>query len=364
MVRPIFCSLNINNLRNNLFLIRKFSGFRKIWFVIKGNAYGHGIKNIYNYIYNDVDGFAVVTLNEALCLRNLGFKKYILLLEGFFDLDDIKLCIELNLIIVLHSIWQIKLLLDNVNIFGNKKIDIYLKFNNDLNRLGFNYKKIKFLFYLLKKKFFINTISLMFHLSRSSKNDSKYYYFNNYNKLIKINFYNISVFSSSGLIWHVNNIYTNWLRVGILLYGSSPTGDFNDIKKYGFKPVMSFYSKLICINKINYGQGVGYNHSYICNYKKRLVGVVACGYADGYLRQLSNKSFVLVNNLIKSRVIGYISMDMMMIDLSYNYNIKIGSIVELWGENLHIDSVAKKANTISYHLMCSINHDRVFFKYE
>lgn len=360
MIRPIFCNLNINNFINNFFIIKKLSFKKKIWVVFKANAYGHGIKNLYKFIWKYVDGFAVVDLKEALILRKLGFKKSILLLEGYFDIDDIYLCIKFNLTVVLHSYWQINLL-NNIN-FKFYKLNVYLKFNNDLNRLGFNIKDFKKMYFILKKKIYIKNISLMIHLAKSNKNDNKYNYLYNYNKLNFLKFKDISIFSSSGLLWHINNVFNNWLRIGILLYGCSPNGNYNDIKSYGFKPVMSLNSKIISIRRIKKGQNIGYSNLYNSDID-RLIGIVACGYADGYPRQLSNKSYVLINNYFKAKILGYISMDMMIVDLLNNNNINIGSNVELWGENLFIDDVSKLANTISYNLMCCINHNRIIFKY-
>ncbi len=361
MIRPLYSILNINNLKKNLLIIRSMSKKKKIWLVLKANAYGHGIKNIYNYIYDKVDGFAVVTLNEAILLRNLGFKKPILLLEGFFDYKDINLCLKFDLTIVLHSYWQF-ILLKKIK-YKNKKINVYLKYNYDLNRLGFNFFLLKKVFIKLKYIKLINDISLIIHLSKYNIDYINFFYLNILNKFKNILFKNISIFSSYGLILNNLCIGDNWLRIGILLYGCSPTGDYNDIKKYGFKPVMSLLSKIIGIQYVNSNIGVGYGHSYFTNSKK-IIGIVACGYADGYPRQLSNNSFVLVNGFLKARIIGNISMDMMMIDLSNNYNIKIGSLVELWGKNLCIDYIAKLANTINYNLICNINHKRIIFKFK
>ncbi len=363
MVRPIFKTFNIKNFNNNFFLINKFSYNKKLWIVIKADAYGHGIKNIYKFLYNKVYGFAVVSIDEAILLRNLGFKGYILLLEGFFDIEEVYLCLKFDFIIVIHSIWQINIL-KKIK-FISKKIDVYLKFNNDLNRLGFNLDYIKRVYFLLKNINIISSISLIFHLSKSGKYDSKKNYIINYNKIMSLNLYfnDISIFSSSGLIWHLNNVFTNSVRIGILLYGGSPTGNFNDIKKYGFKPVITFNSRIISIRKVKTGCFVGYNNSYFFK-KSTILGIVCCGYADGYPRQLSNKSFVLVNNIFKAKIVGFISMDMLIIDLLDNKYINIGDIVELWGENIYIDYVAKLANTISYNLMCSINNKRVKFEYK
>ncbi len=356
-MRPLYSILNIKNLKNNLFIIRNLSKKKKIWFVVKANAYGHGIKNIYNYIYDKVDGFAVVTICEALYLRNLGFNGPILLLEGFFDYEELLICFKFNFIVVIHSYWQINLF----NKINNQidGLDIYIKLNYDLNRLGFEIKYIKDVYYTLKKNSLIKSISLIIHLAKINEYDLNFLYFK---KIKNINFKNISILSSFGLLFNELKFINNWFRIGILLYGLSPTGDFNDIKKYNFKPVMNFKSKIISIRKVKSNIGVGYNHSYYTN-KSTTIGIVACGYADGYPRQLSNKAFVIVNNIYKANIIGYISMDLMVIDLSNCNNIKIGSDIELWGENLYIDKIAKLSNTISYNLICNINHKRIIFKY-
>ncbi len=358
-MRPIYVNINIENLRKNFFILKKICFLKKIWLVVKANAYGHGINNIYLVLNKLVDGFAVLDINEALYLRNLGFIKPILLLEGFFDLEELKICVEYNITVVVHSQWQISLLKKT---FFNKFINIYIKFNNDLNRLGFNINKLYNNLIILKKINYIKSISLILHLSKSNMYDSYLNYYFNYKKLINLNFKfkNITVFNSSGIMWHLNNIYTNWVRIGILLYGASPTGNFNDICIYGFNPVMSFKSKIIAIQKIKLGESIGYNNSYYsdCN---RLIGIVACGYADGYPRQISNFAPILIDGYFKSRVLGNIFMDMMTVDLYDNLNIKIGSEVELWGKYISIDRIAKLSNTINYHLMCSINRNRVNF---
>ncbi len=359
MNRPIYKILNIKNLKNNFFLIRKLSKNKNIWLVIKGDAYGHGIKNIYTILGNYIDGFAVLSIDEALYLRNIGWSKSILLLEGIFDFQEIKLCLKYNFIIVIHSYWQINLLKKIVNY--SKKIDVYLKLNGNLNRLGFHSYKIKNIFNILKSIKIIRYLSLIIHITLLNKNSDIFFLNKKYIKIFNLNFKNISISSSLGLIWGINDIYSNWIRIGILLYGISPTGNMCDILNYGFKPVMSFKSKIICIRSVNKNEFIGYSNGFY-SVKKRLIGVVACGYADGYPRQLSNRYYVLVNNILKAQILGYISMDIMIIDLSNNCNINIGDEVELWGENLYVDDIAKVANTIGYDLISGINKDRVICK--
>ncbi len=355
MIRPVYVDINIKYLQNNFNLIKKLCPLRKIWLVVKANAYGHGIKNIYPFIYYLTDGFAVISIEEGLLLRKLGFKKPILLLSGYFDLDELKLCYKFNFTVVIHSYWQINIL---KQITSFNKIDVYLKLNNIfLNRLGFNIKNLKKSYLLLKSLNIINSISLMCHLY----NDN-YDYLLIYNEIKRLNlfFSALSFFSSSKLIWDFNNINTSWVRIGILLYGISPNKNLN-IFHYGFKPVMSFKSKIISIRKIKLGQFVGYNNSY-CTNTNRLIAILPCGYADGYPRQSFCRNPVLVDNYLKSKILGSIYMDMMTIDLYKYINVKIGSYVELWGENICIDYIAELAGTISYHLICSINHLRVNFR--
>ncbi len=359
MVRPIFSILNVNNLKNNFFIIRKLSSNRNIWIVIKGDAYGHGIDNIYNIISNYVDGFAVLSITEALHLRFLGWLKPILLLEGFFDIEEIYLCLKFNIDVVIHSKWQVDLF--KKVFFLNKKINIYLKLNSNINRLGFYFNEFKYIYKILNSNNIVKNLSLIFHYTFSTKYKDVFSLKKEVYKILSLNFKNISLTSSLGLINNINDIYSNWYRIGILLYGLSPTGKMSDILNYGFKPVMSFISKIISIKKIKKNQYIGYNNSFYSEIE-RYIGIVACGYADGYPRQLSNKYYVLVNYKFKAQILGYISMDMMIIDLLDNKNINIGDEVELWGENLYIDNISKIANTISYDLISGINKNRVLYK--
>ncbi len=359
-MRPIFVEINLRNLLSNYFIIKNLCLGKNIWLVIKANAYGHGIKNIYFVLYKIIDGFAVIDINEGLLLRKLGFKKPILLLEGFFDYEELILCFKYNFTIVIHSMWQLNIVKKICNV--QNKIHVYLKYNHDLHRLGFNLCDFYTCYNYLKDNQYIKSISLMIHLAKSNFDDDKNNYIVNYKKLINMHciFKDVSFFNSSGSLWHINNVYTTWVRVGILLYGSSPTGDFNDISQYGFKPVMSLKSKIITIRKINAGTGIGYRHHYITKNKK-FIAILACGYADGYPKQISYDTPVYINKHFTATVL-VVYMDMMVINIMNYKDVFLHSLVELWGSHISIDYVAKLSHTISYSLMCNINHNRVNFK--
>ncbi len=115
---------------------------------------------------------------------------------------------------------------------------------------------------------------------------------------------------------------------------------------------MSFFSEVISIQTLNAGDAVGYGSTWICPEAMR-VGIIACGYGDGYPRHAPDGTPVLVDGKTVP-LVGRVSMDMIAVDLRGHDDALVGSVVELWGENLSVDTVARHAGTISYELLCSI----------
>ncbi|QJC28890.1 alanine racemase [Enterobacteriaceae endosymbiont of Plateumaris rustica] len=349
MNRPIFAVINTNALKHNLQLIKNMTSKSKIWSVIKANAYGHGIKNVWKSLIQ-TDGFAVLTLDEAISLRKYGCNKPILLLEGFFNKKDLDIVYKYNFTITIHSDWQLNMLILNKPKYN---INVYIKINSGMNRLGFNLKSIPRIINIIKT-IKVKNITFMAHFANTSRKNYKE--INNIIKFINKNIkqYNFlrSFANSAAILWHPQTHY-DWVRSGIILYGASPTGNWKDIKKNKIIPVMTLNSEIISIQKLLPGNTVGYNDSYHTN-KHRRIGIIACGYADGYPRNISNNTPILVDGYI-TKILGDISMDMIAIDLINVPNANIGSKVELWGENIKIDDIAQSANTISYELMCSLS---------
>lgn len=351
MVRPIYAAINSNALKNNLKIIKNIAYKSKIWSVLKADAYGHGIKNIYPIIKDDSDGFAILTLDEAIILRKNGCNKPILLLEGFFNKEELDLIYKYFLTITIHNKWQLNKL---IKYKSKYPINIYIKINTGMNRLGFPVKDIISIINTIKNKIKVYNITLMTHFADASQNS----YFvkkqiNNIKKNISIyHNFSCSFANSAAILWHSYSYY-DWIRTGIILYGASPTGNWKDISKKKIQPVMTLKSKIISIQKIYPGDTIGYNRRYYTK-KKHKIGIVACGYADGYPRNISNNTYVLIKG-IKTLILGSVSMDMIVIDLTNIPTAKIGSSVELWGKNIKIDDIAKSSNTIGYELMCSVS---------
>ncbi len=160
-----------------------------------------------------------------------------------------------------------------------------------------------------------------------------------------------SLSNSACTLWHPEAHY-DWVRPGIVLYGASPSGDWQDIASSGLQPVMSLTSEIIGVQQLNPGDGVGYGYRYHAQQAQR-IGVVACGYADGYPRHAPSGTPVWVDGVV-TQVVGAVSMDMITVDLTPCPQAGIGSKVELWGDQVKIDQVAKAAGTVGYELMCAL----------
>ena len=159
----------------------------------------------------------------------------------------------------------------------------------------------------------------------------------------------ISVSNSPAILLHPE-VRCDWIRPGVMLYGGSPGG--GSAQSFGLKAAMTLTSRLIAVQSLKAGDSVGYGSLFRADRDMR-IGIVACGYADGYPRHAPTGTPVLVNGH-RTRLLGRVSMDMLNVDLSGIPEASVGSEVMLWGAALPVDEVAQAAGTIGYELMCSI----------
>ncbi|WP_410677553.1 alanine racemase [Citrobacter braakii] len=347
MPRPICCYIDINNFANNLSIVKKLVGATKIWSVVKANAYGHGLQNALKGL-SETDGFALLDLHEAQRLRDSGWTGPILLLEGFFEYKDLDLVDDKNLTVAVHSIWQLEML-EQYN-FKNS-LNVYIKINSGMNRLGFGVDEVPSILARLKKVVAVEDITLMSHFASADVMDGLNDQLVCIKQLKVSNSPKMCLANSAATLWHTQT-HGEWVRPGIILYGASPSGDSSHIAYTGLKPVMSLISKIIAVQKLKPGEKVGYGGRYVAT-KHEIIGVVACGYADGYPRSAPSGTPVIVEG-IRTRTVGTVSMDMLTIDLTPCPNAFIGSEVELWGKQLPVDDVAQAAGTIGYELLSAI----------
>jgi alanine racemase len=168
-----------------------------------------------------------------------------------------------------------------------------------------------------------------------------------------------SLANSAALLRHsaAEPVTADWVRPGIALYGSSPDHGVHDAAHWQLQPAMSLRSQLMAVQTLKAGDSVGYGAAFVADRDMR-IGVVSCGYADGYPRHAPTGTPVLVNGL-RTRTLGRVSMDMLCVDLSPLPQASTGDEVTLWGsaasgQVLCIDEVAAAAGTVGYELMCAL----------
>lgn len=366
MPRPISATVHLSALDHNLKRIRDklCCANNKIWSVVKANAYGHSLANVWRCL-EKTDGFALLDLNDAVLLREQGWKKPILLLEGFFKTEDLELIDHYNLTTVVHNNWQLFTLAKTKL---KKPVEVYLKLNSGMNRLGFPCEDAHKIWHRANKIQNIKRIILMSHFANAANNkniDNEYRFIQKNCQLIPADCSSLA--NSAVILWHpsiynspINNVLSNnlssfchWVRPGIMLYGASPNGKVQAIKDLGLRPAMSLHSELLTVRTLKSGDTVGYG-SYYRAHELQRIGIVACGYADGYPRNAPTGTPVLVEGVL-TKTLGAVSMDMLVVDITPCPHARGGSIVELWGKNLPIDNVATAAGTISYELMCGLS---------
>lgn len=347
MSRPIVATINQQALRHNLTVVRQAAPASRVWSVVKANAYGHGIDRVREAL-SATDGFALLNMEEAILLREQGWKKPILLLEGFFQPEDLQLIDRYRLTTSVHSNWQIKAL---ASASLSAPVDIYLKMNSGMNRLGFRPEQVSGAWQKLRALSNVGEMTLMAHFAYAENPQGLIAPLQRVEQAAEGLNCPRSLSNSACTLWHPE-AHFDWVRPGIILYGASPSGDWQDIAGSGLKPVMTLSSEIIAVQQLQAGDGVGYGYRYHASTAQR-IGVVACGYADGYPRHAPTGTPVCVDGVM-TQVVGAVSMDMITVDLTPCPQAGIGSSVELWGEQVKIDQVAKAAGTVGYELMCAL----------
>lgn len=347
MSRPLVAHLDLGALRNNLDVVRRAAPHARIWSVVKANAYGHGLERVWSAL-KQTDGFAMLNLEEAILLREHDWKGPILMLEGFFHADELKIFDQYRLTTSIHSNWQLKAL---ANAKLSAPIDVYLKINSGMNRLGFVPSRVMTIWQKLQGVANVGQVTLMSHFADAESSEGIAAPMIRINEAAEGLDCPRSLANSAATLWHPETHY-HWVRPGIILYGASPSGQWQDIANTGIQPVMSLESEIIAIQQLQVGDRVGYGGRFSATQPLR-IGIVAGGYADGYPRLAPDGTPVWVDGVCTGTV-GKISMDMLAVDLTPCPRAGIGSRVELWGKHIKIDDVASAASTVGYELMCAL----------
>ncbi len=354
MPRPIQATIHTQALRNNLAQARVRAPDAKVWAIVKANAYGHGIERVFEGL-RGADGFALLDFAEAQRVRELGWRGPILMLEGAFELRDLELCSRLDLWHTVHCDAQIDWLAAHKT---NVPQRVFLKMNSGMNRLGFVPAQYRSAWTRLNALPQVDEISLITHFSDADGPKGIAAQMATFLDTTHDLPGERTLSNSAATLRHGDSVaVSDWVRPGIAMYGSAPDFPQHDAAHWGLQPTMTLAAKIIAVQTLSAGESVGYGSSFVADAPMR-IGVVACGYADGYPRICPTGTPVLVDG-VRSRTVGRVSMDMITVDLSATPQAGIGSDVTLWGRAangalLSIDEVAAQAGTVGYELMCAL----------
>jgi len=345
-MRPIQARISIGAMAHNLRVARSHAGAARMFAVVKANAYGHGLSRARRALAA-ADGFAVLTLEEAANLRQMGVEQPILLLEGIFGADEIAACAELDLWPVLHHAVHLDWFAQRPSA---RPLQVFLKFDSGMHRLGFPLADHAAVVARAKGLAGVAGITLMTHFAQADEAAGVDWQLQPFLREMAGHGLPWSSANSAALLRYPDTVGA-WVRPGLMLYGASPFADM-PAGQLGLRPAMTLQSEIISVQTLQPGEGVGYGQLFRAERTMR-VGVVACGYADGYPRHAPTGTPVLVNGR-PARTLGRVSMDMLCVDLSECADAGVGSPVVLWGEGLPVDAVAAAAGTSSYELLCAL----------
>jgi alanine racemase len=320
----------------------------RVYAVVKADAYGHGVDRVARAL-PQADGFATLELDSAVALRERRITSPVLLLEGFFEPAELRVISSSALATVVHSEDQLRMLeLDR----PDRLLDVWLKINTGMNRLGFSLAEAPGALERLRASGVTRSITLMTHFASSDAPPGVDDAASRFDEVtLGLNLPR-SLANTAAIFGHPRT-HAEIVRLGIGLYGATPYAD-KSARLLGLKPAMTLASKLIAVRDLRPGDTVGYGGTFRCERPMR-IGVVACGYADGYPRHAPTGTPILVGGA-RTRTVGRVSMDMITVDLGPVPEARVGTPVVLWGEGIPVDEVAMAAGTVGYELLCAVAH--------
>lgn len=370
--RPTWTEIDLDALAFNFHSSKGFiGGDVKYMAIVKADAYGHGSVECARRLEAEgIDWFGVALPEEGMQLRQAGIRKLILCLGSFWEGQETDI-LNYDLTPVIYRL-EMAELLDKAARERGTTVEIHIKIDTGMGRIGVRYDQVEHFAEELKKCTSLRVQGIMTHFASAddlSENDFTALQIQRFNDATAIfekhGFHPIyrDIANSPGAVVHPESRQT-MVRLGGILYGLG--GDIlpDDVPKPELKPILSLHSRVAFLKTVPEGESIGYSRIYRTE-EDSLIATIPIGYQDGYSRALSNCGRVIINGAA-APVVGRVSMDWIMVDVSAVPNVKIGDEVILIGEqNGHIvnaEELAEKTGTISYEITCGI-HRRVVRRY-
>lgn len=348
MSRATRAELSRSALQHNLNVLQQAAPSTAVMAVIKADGYGHGMVACAKVLDAQVQHWAVTTLEEAQTLRNAGLQQPISLLGGFDSVAEVEAAAALNLWLVLHHPSQLEIL-RAASVSG---LSIWLKIDTGMHRLGIDLDAAAALARAVQQLPQVSAIHWLTHLACADApgDAATQAQLEAFAALPRVGGLRSAANSAATLAWP--EAHHDVIRPGVSLYGMNPFVSNASQAATELRPVMTLKSALMSVRHLHPGDAVGYGATWIAP-EAMLMGVVACGYGDGYPREVSSGTQVLLNGK-PVPVIGRVSMDMLSVDLRAQPHAQIGDEVVLWGEGLPLENLAASIGTIPYTVLTGV----------
>lgn len=351
MARSTHVYIDNQALLHNLQRVKQYAPDSKIIAMVKANAYGCGLSLVLPILDGHVYAFGVACLEEAQILRALGSLSECILIQGVFGADELLHVASLGLQCVVHQASQLQWILATPLV---SKIKVWIKVDTGMHRLGFDPDEVPDVMLALQACPWIEAeIGLMTHLACADEpnHPENHVQLQKFNDLPDFGVNVVRSIANSAAIMALPEMHADVVRPGIMLYGVSPF--LNQIgSDLGLIPVMRFESAVTAIHHYPPHASIGYSGTWQSD-KPSIIGIIAAGYGDGYPRHIDAGTSVWVNGFM-APVVGLVSMDMLTIDLTDCPDVRVGDVVELWGQHVPVEKIAKSAGTIPYELLCQV----------
>ena len=312
----------------------------RLWAVVKADAYGHGLANALTG-FADADGMALLEFEAADWLRRHGWNKPILMLEGAFDATDVAQAAAQGLTLAIHQPRHLQWLAAH----DGPPVDVYLKLNTGLNRLGLKPDDVDAYLTQVLATPGVRLRGMMTHFANADSPGGALQPLATFDAVARAVQARLPAgqtlehcVANSAALFTLPQAYRAWARPGIALYGATPFAGQS--------------AASLGLQRLTPGEATGYGGLFVAKQPLR-VGIVDCGYADGYPRVAPTGTPVVVDG-VRTRTLGRVSMDMLAVDLTPIPDAGPGAPVELWGDAVSIDEVAESAGTLGYELMCAV----------
>jgi alanine racemase len=346
MTRPILARIDLDALRHNLARARAAAGGARVLAVTKAAAYGHGLMRVLPALAG-ADGLGLLDLADGLKVREAGWRGAVVLMGGVYDTRALHEAAAAGLQLVVHCPEQWDMIRRTPL---PAPVGIWLKMNTGLNRLGFRPEAFTRVLAEARASAAVSGVVLMTHFAGADEDRGVEAQMAVFDAACPPGALPRSLANSAALL-RAPAARAQWVRPGIMLYGVSPFPDAS-AAQLGLRPVMTLESRIIAVQEVRAGEGVGYGPVFVAERDTR-VGIVACGYGDGYPRHAPTGTPVLAGGH-RTRLLGRVSMDMLAVDLEPCPEAGFGTPVVLWGDGLPVEEVAAAAGTIGYELLCAL----------